>query len=51
MLNNHKSSNNVNVGGKMSEQGADKVGLIQAVALAFLAICLGVAVLIVAIKF
>lgn len=51
MLNNHKSSNNINIGGKMSEQGADKAGLIQAIALAFLAVCVGVAVLIVAVKF
>lgn len=48
---NIKSSNNVNIGGKMSEKGADKAGLIQAVAWLIFAMCAGLGVLIFAIKF
>ena len=53
MLNNHKSSSNLNVGGKMSEEGADRAGLIQSLALvgfSVASIILAISALILALK-
>lgn len=53
MFNNHKSNSQLQIGGKMTPKGADKVGLIQAVALcgfALASIILAVSALILALK-
>lgn len=53
MFNNHKSNSQSQIGGKMTSKGADKVGLIQAVALcgfALASIILAVSALILALK-
>ncbi|STY99822.1 Uncharacterised protein [Moraxella lacunata] len=53
MFNNHKSNSQLQIGGKMTSKGADKVGLIQAVALcgfALASIILAMSALILALK-
>lgn len=53
MFRNHKSNSQLKVDGKMTNNGADKVGLIQAVALcgfALASIILAVSALILALK-